>query len=295
MISKNKKIKLVLGGDSSEREVSIASGLSIYDSIKDEFETELIYLDNDFKVLSKKLKKNDIVFNALHGGYGENGELQLYLENLEICFTGSDSKTCKIAMSKNSTKEIAVKENIPTAHWTMKYKMQKEINISFPLVVKPDDQGSTIGLSIVVEKSGLDAAIKLAKQYSENIMIEKYIPGREITVGIIDGVPLPIVEIIPKHNFYDYKAKYTKGKSEYICPANIEKGLSNCIKKDALKIFNSINCTKYARVDFRLDRDKHYFLELNTHPGMTDTSLLPMAAKEFGIDFKELIKKIIKK
>ena len=231
----------------------------------------------------------------MHGGYGENGDLQSFLDDMGIYYTGSKRNACEIAISKHLSKKKALELSIPTAKWCMVDGTQMDNNVSFPLIVKPDDQGSTIGLSIVENELDLIGAIKLAKKYSNNVLIEEYIPGREITIGIIDNVALPIVEIIPNNNFYNYKAKYTKGKSKYICPAIIDKELTLNIKEDALKIFKGIGCQKYARVDFRLNETGYYFLELNTHPGMTSTSLLPMAALKYGIDFVELIKKIIKK
>lgn len=289
------KIKLLLGGSSTEREVSISSGLSIYDAIKDEFDVELIYMNENYRLLSETNLNDCLVFNALHGGYGENGDLQAFLEKIKIPFTGSNSNACKLAISKNETKKIAQKEYIPTANWSMNEDDFSKKDILFPLVVKPDDQGSTIGLSIVEKESALDPAIEIARKLSLNVMIEEYVPGREITVGIIDGIVLPIVEIIPDKGFYDYDAKYKKGQSRYICPAIIDKDLTKKIQDDALKLFNAIGCSKYGRVDFRLNENKYYMLEINTHPGMTDTSLLPIAAKEYGISFKELVNRIIKK
>ena len=168
-------------------------------------------------------------------------------------------------------------------------------NLSFPLVVKPNSEGSTIGLSIIQHESNLIEAIQLARVYDDNILIESFIKGREITVGIIAGKSYPIIEIIPSHDLYDYECKYTKGMTDYICPADLERKISKKIQKIALEIHKILKCRHYSRVDFRLDKNnKPWFLEINTHPGMTETSLLPKSAASAGVDFNSLINKIIK-
>ena len=161
-------------------------------------------------------------------------------------------------------------------------------------MVKPNFQGSTLGLSIVNNKDEMKQAIKLASIYSDNIIIEKFIKGRELTVGILGEKALEIVEIIPKSGFYDYDSKYTKGASEYICPADIDESISRKIKSNALKIHKAIGCRHYARVDFLLDsKNNHYLLEINTLPGLTATSLLPKSAKSIGLSYRDLVIKII--
>ena len=290
-------IKILVGGDSSERDISIKSGEAVYKSIKDEYKVDLIFLDKDYTCLKNKLKEGDIVFNALHGGYGENGLLQSFLDDLNINYTGSKTDSCKIAISKHETKLIAKKHNIKTPEWVLvdsKLKFKNSINFDPKYVVKADDQGSTLGLYIVNTLKDAKKAYELVKKISKSVILEKYIPGREITVGILNGEVLPIVEIIPKNNFYDYQAKYTDHQTKYICPAKINIELEEKIKSDAMKIFNLLKCKDYARVDFRLDSNISYFLEINTHPGLTSTSLFPMAAKQKDISFNQLIKKIIK-
>jgi len=164
----------------------------------------------------------------------------------------------------------------------------------FPVVIKPNDQGSTIGLTVVKDESELDDAIELARQFANVVLIEEFIVGKEITVTVIGDKAYPIVEIVPSHGLYDYECKYNKGMTEYFCPANIDKDLTKAIQESALKIHKLLGCRHYSRVDFRLDKNgRAWFLELNTLPGMTETSLVPKAAKASGLSFPELIQTII--
>ncbi len=294
------KIGVLMGGNSSERQVSLNSGKAIVDACKElEYEVKEFDSKKDFDSLSREIKKVDLVFNALHGGDGENGVISSKLDSLGVKYTGSDEKASAICIDKDKSKKIVKKENYYTPDWVMlkkdDYKTPDISNLSFPLVVKPNSEGSTIGLSIIQNESKLTEAIQLARNYDENILIESFIKGREITVGIIGGESYPIVEIIPRHDLYDYECKYTKGMTDYICPANIEEKNSKRIQKIALKIHKLLECRHYSRVDFRLDKNnKPWFLELNTHPGMTETSLLPKSAAAAGFDFNSLINKIIK-
>ena len=294
------KIGVLMGGDSSEREVSLSSGKSIVKSCK-ELGHEVKEFDpkEDFDSLSLEIKKVDLVFNALHGGDGENGVISSKLDSLGVKYTGSDEKASAICINKDKSKKIVKKEDYYTPNWVILKKDDSKTpnmsNLSFPLVVKPNSEGSTIGLSIIQDKSKLIDAIKLARIYDDNVLIETFISGREITVGVIAEESYPIVEIIPTHELYDYECKYTKGMTNYICPAKIDKKLSKKIKKIGLDIHQLLKCRHYSRVDFRLDENNiPWFLELNTHPGMTETSLLPKSAAAAGIDFNSLINKIIK-
>ena len=223
--------------------------------------------------------------------------MQSYLDGLNINYTGSKADSCKIAISKHKSKLIAKQHNINTPEWILvdsKLKFKDSINFDPKYVVKADDQGSTLGLYMVDTFENAKKAYEKVIKISKRVIIEKYISGREITVGILNGKALPIVEIIPNNDFYDYNAKYTDNKTKYICPANINVELEKKIKNDAMKIFNLLKCKDYARVDFRLDSNISYFLEINTHPGLTSTSLFPMAAKQKDISFSQLIKKLIK-
>ena len=210
-----------------------------------------------------------------------------------------------LAMNKHFTKIIAVENNVQTPNWLSvninnadesKILSYKSNQFGYPVVVKPNFQGSTLGLSIVKSKDEMKEAINLASIYSDNIIIEKFIKGRELTVGILGDKALDIVEIIPKSGFYDYDSKYTKGASKYICPADIDENISRKIKNNALKIHKAIGCRHYSRVDFMFCEDNliPHMLEVNTLPGMCSTSLLPMSAGSCNINFKNLIKKIIK-
>jgi D-alanine-D-alanine ligase len=293
------KIGVLMGGDSSEREVSLKSGKAIVNACK-KLKHEVAEFDpkEGFDSLSLEIKNVDLVFNALHGGDGENGVISSKLDSLGVKYTGSDELASAICINKDKSKKIVKKENYSTPDWIM-IKKDDEIpdvnNFSFPLVVKPNSEGSTIGLAIIQEESKLIEAIQLARTYGENVLVESFIDGREITVGIIAGESYPIVEVFPSHELYDYECKYTKGMTHYICPAKMDMKLSQKIKKIALDIHELLKCRHYSRVDFRLDRyNKPWFLELNTHPGMTETSLLPKSAAAVGIDFNSLINKIIK-
>ena len=188
---------------------------------------------------------------------------------------------------------LSINKNSSDRSKILSYKSNK---FKVPVVVKPNFQGSTLGLSIVDNINKIENAVDVASIYSDNIIVEKFIKGRELTVGILDDKALEIVEIIPKSGFYDYKSKYTKGESEYKCPAKLDKNLSAKIKENALRIHNALGCRHYSRVDFILceETGNPYMLEINTLPGMSKTSLLPMSAASKGINFKSLVKKIIK-
>lgn len=297
------QISILLGGISSEREVSMESGLAVFAALEKSHKVRLVYLNEDLKEILDELALSDTVFNALHGGAGENGDIQSVFDLLKIKYTGSGPMACKLAMSKHQTKLIAVDNNIPTPDWillkfTDNKKVQKihipENKLQFPLVVKPDNEGSTIGLTVVENQSMVDQSILLAGEFSDEIVVEDYIPGREITVAVLGDKALPIVEIFPESSVYDYKSKYTAGKSEYVCPADISTKLTKKIQDDAVKIHKLLGCRHYSRVDFRLDENgNHFLLELNTLPGMTSTSLVPKAAKAAGLSFEELIQTIL--
>lgn len=294
------KIGVLMGGNSSERQVSLSSGKAIVNACK-KLEHEVKEFDpkEDFDSLSVEIKKVDLVFNALHGGDGENGVISSKLDSLGVKYTGSEEEASAICINKDKSKKIVKKEDYYTPNWVILKKDDSKTpdisNLNFPLVVKPNSEGSTIGLSIIQDESKLIDAIKLARIYDDNVLIETFITGREITVGVIAEESYPIVEIIPSHELYDYECKYTKGMTNYICPAKIDKKLSKKIKKIGLDIHQLLKCRHYSRVDFRLDENNiPWFLELNTHPGMTETSLLPKSAAAAGIDFNSLINKIIK-
>ncbi len=255
------------------------------------------------KTLDKKEYKNiDLVFIALHGGAGEDGTIQAILDLAGIKYTGSRMLASALAMNKAMSKKLAVSENIPTPKWLLfeKGKLKsvdptRQILREFPLplIVKPNNSGSTVGLTLVKEAARIKPALETAFKEGIQAVVEQYIKGREVTCSVLNGTPLPIVEIIPKNELYDYQCKYTKGMSQYICPAEIDEKVADLIMKYAARMYEQIGCRGLARVDFILDKDnKPWFLEVNTIPGMTELSLAPMAAKASGIDFDELIRRI---
>ena len=314
------KIGLLYGGISFEREVSIKSSKSIRFGIneylkKSNIDLELIDIpfDGDCSsgILYEQIKKYeiDLVFNSLHGGDGENGNVQKLLENMGVSFTGSGSEACKKAMNKSITKNICKKNNIPIPNGIVVSDLCQVFNnlghqtndiISDKLIVKPIDEGSSADLYIVPNNrcGGLNISLQdvtrnMLKKY-ESFLLEEYIEGRELTISILDGVTLPVVEIIPKKRFYNYEAKYTSGMSEYIVPAKIDSKIQKEIEKYSLELYNLLGCRHYSRIDVRLDDENNiYLLELNTLPGMTSTSLFPKSAREYGIKFQELISILI--
>ena len=290
-----KKIAVIFGGSSSEKEVSMHTGLAVIDAIKGIYDVNGINIGNKFHDLHTKLFDCDVVFNALHGGYGENGQLQRYFDKYNIKYTGSGAQASELAMDKNQTKLIAQSNDIPILDWKI-IKKNDKVNLnslSFPLIIKPNDGGSTIGLYFVEDKDKFNNSISSAFNESNTLMIEKYFKGREISVPIIDGRVLPIIEIKSSNFLYDYESKYQSNKTKYEVPAQINSKLERDISSDALLLYNKIGCRHYSRVDFLLNEDKYYLLEINTLPGLTSTSLLPKSAKHIGLSYKKLIKKII--
>ena len=297
------KIAIILGGASSEKSISILTGLSVSEALSRKYDTEAIHIGSDISILPEKLLGTSIVFNALHGGTGENGDLQSFLDVHHIPYCGSGTKASKLAMDKHLSKMIAKTESVPTPEWILiksdsystQLLNQNALKFDFPYIVKPADEGSTVGLSLVNNEDEIQNAIEVAGKHSTSILLEEYIPGRELTVGILGTKALPIVEIISDHELYDYECKYSKGKSQYKVPADLTEKVTRKIQADALKIYKAVGCRHYGRVDFRLnEKNELYFLEINTLPGMTSTSLLPMAAQAAGLEFPDLVDTIIK-
>ena len=250
----------------------------------------------------------DLAFLGVHGKFGEDGKIQTLLELRGIRYTGSNVFSSALAMDKDVSKIILNSAGIKTPDWIVLRKSSgeqdlKNINgnilnsIGYPCVVKPNDEGSTVGLSIVqpdVEDIQLGNSISLAFNYSDKVLIEKYIKGRELTVPVIGNETFPVIEIRPKDGFYDYEHKYTKGMTEYFCPADIPADIENKAREDALKAHRILGCSVYSRIDFILDENNDlYCLEVNTLPGMTETSLVPKSAAAMGMSFNQLIEKLI--
>ena len=246
----------------------------------------------------------DVAFIALHGNDGEDGKIQSLLEFRGIPYTGSGVLASALAMHKGKSKEFFRNNGISTPNWFLlgpnddagaeRLEALVEQITDYPVVVKPNDGGSTVGLTIVNDAGGLIPAVDLARQYSPDVLFEEFIEGREVTVGVIDGETLPVIEIRPKSGIYDYTNKYTSGRTEYFCPADLPLGLSEELRTLALKAHELLGCTGYSRVDFRLDPDgESWCLEVNTLPGMTGTSLVPKAARAAGIEYGEVCERII--
>ena len=289
------KVGILMGGPSEERDVSIATAGSVSKACVENgyLVTEFSFRDNYKKYLNK-MNDQDIIFNGLHGGIGENGNIQAWMDNNRIKYTGSGSLASSLCMDKVKSKGIAKSNGVDTPKWQLFTNAGDEIKIKLPFVVKPNDQGSTVGLSIVQNQESIEPAIEQAFKYGMDVIIEEYIDGRELTIPIIGNMPFPIVEIKPLHDLYDYECKYTPGMSEYECPAILEKSILNKIKSNTKILFENFGCSIYARADYILDRSGvPYFLEMNTLPGMTSTSLVPKSAKANGLTFKQLIAKII--
>lgn len=323
------KVCILLGGASTERNVSIHSGLTIAEALRKKNHkfkfldpaTPLKKMDNFIKSLDTisvetqnfdKLKKMhdqyfikqiewikeenfDIVFNALHGGNGENGVISAVLQIAGIPFTGSEYMASAIAMDKYRTKKLLNSIGVLTSPFELHTSPTKfPRSLSFPLVIKPNDAGSSVGLSIVKKEKNILNETKKALKYSREYIIEKYINGRELTAPIICDETYPLVEIVPKSGVYDYRSKYGQGMNEYIVPPLIDNSVMERIKISAKKVWNILGMKNYGRIDFRLNENNEAFcLEANTLPGMTNASLLPKSAKYSGLEFHDLIEKII--
>ena len=244
-------------------------------------------------------RRADVVFLALHGAMGENGQLQATLDNYGIKYTGSGYVGSLLAMDKDISKKMFIGAGVNTPEWLYFTAKNGDISlieekIGYPCVVKPCSCGSSVGISIVDDRAGLEVALAEAARYEDNILVEKKIEGRELTVGILDGKVLPVIEIIPTEGFYDYKNKYQAGKTLEVCPAEISESLCREVGEQARLAFDALRLSGYARFDFMVDADeKPWCLEANTLPGMTPTSLLPQMAAADGMGYGKLCLKIV--
>lgn len=296
LIKRFGKVAVLLGGTSGEREVSLKSGAAVLAALRRQ-DINAHAFDPAEKSLSE-LAQFDRVFNTLHGRGGEDGTIQGALELMGIPYTGSGVMASSVGMDKWRTKllwkvlDIATPDfEVVTADSDFAAIEQK---LGLPLFVKPANEGSSIGITKVKQTGGLQAAYLLAARADPLVIAEQYIGGGEYTVGILGETPLPIIRIVPKNEFYDYEAKYLRNDTEYLCPCGLSVQKEAQIQAEALQAFKAIGCKGWGRVDFLMDEDnKHYFLELNTNPGMTDHSLVPMAAKAAGISFDELVIQIL--
>lgn len=237
----------------------------------------------------------DVVFMALHGENGENGKVQAAFDLEGICYTGTDTLSSAVCLNKGMAKEVMAYNGIPVPKGVHLYKGNNTENtVGYPCVVKSCCGGSSIGVSIVTDKSQYDAAIAEGFKYDDEIVIEEYIKGREFSVGVIEGKALPIIEIAPLQGFYDYKNKYQAGSTVETCPAQLDTNKTNEMQQYAERAFMALRLRDYARIDFMMAEDgRLYCLEANTLPGMTATSLIPQEAAALGMSFEELIEKFI--
>ncbi len=291
---KNRKIGVLMGGMSREREISLRSGRAVLSALL-ELGYDAVGVDVGSNV-AEEIKKTgmEVAFIALHGRYGEDGCIQGILEMMGIPYTGSGVTASAIAMDKRVTKMVLNACGIPTPRYMVIDERVEDIDMSPPLVVKPVDQGSTIGVSLIRRTEDLERAVKEARRYSGRVLVESYIEGRELTVSILNGRILPVVEIKPSGEIYDYTAKYTKGMTEFDVPAVLEGGIEDRVKEIALSAYRAIGCRGGVRVDMVLGKDGiPYVLEVNTVPGMTERSLFPMAASGAGMGYRELVEEIL--
>ena len=300
------KILVVLGGSSSEREVSLSSGGRVAAALRERGHqvTEADPYPDPFAILPAA-KAADVVWLALHGGAGEDGTIQAMLDLASVRYTGSGVLGSALAMDKDLSKRLFRLSGVATADWRMvragdgtpwrepRYATETFATLGDRVVVKPSKQGSTVGLSIVDKPGPLDGAIEEAFRHDDEVMLEAYVPGRELTVAVLGGRALPVGEIIPKHDIYDYECKYTAGMAEEIFPAQIPDAVRDALQAQALKAYEVLKLRGCARIDFRLDPTGGMFcLEANTLPGMTGTSLVPQAARAAGIGFPDLCERI---
>ena len=327
------KITVLMGGTSSERNVSLASGIRIVLALRGRGH-DVTALDPARGVISaaeekqlatgkvgteppslealskfaegaflpnllamKEISGADVVFLALHGGKGEDGTIQALLDMANIRYTGSGHLSSAMAMDKDLSKKLFRAEDVKTADWMMAPVQIEEVEgiLGLPVVVKPSKQGSTVGLSVVKKREDLMPAIEEANRYDDEVMIERFVPGRELTGGVLGDIDLPVGEISAKHEIYDYECKYTPGMATEEFPAKLSPEATEMVQQQALAAFRALKLRGYARIDFRLTTEgEFYCLEANTLPGMTELSLIPQGAAAMGIDFPELCERIVK-
>jgi D-alanine-D-alanine ligase len=297
---KKKRIGVMMGGLSREREISLKTGKAVLKALVEKG-YNACSIDVGHDVAETLIKEGiECAFIALHGRFGEDGTIQGMLELMRIPYTGSGVLSSALALHKIMAKKFFLCERIPTPSFEaiqrqdIEKESLKNISLALPLVVKPAREGSTIGVSIVRTEEELVLSLKEAGKYDEEILVEKFLGGKEITVGILEDIPLPIIEIVPKSGFYNYHSKYTKGETQYIIPARIPREKYLYAQEIGLKAFRALGCSGFARVDLMTDEQSNPFvIDVNTMPGMTETSLLPQAASYAGIPFEDLVERIL--
>lgn len=302
---KDKKIAVLLGGKSGERDVSLRSGKNVLASLKKQG-LNVISIDPAEVDLISEIKKNqiDLVYISLHGKFGEDGVVQGLLEHYEIPYTGSKILASALAMNKVSTKQILLTEKIPTPLYSrinpnmISEEASRIIKkFPFPLMLKPEEEGSSLGISLIKDPNQFGDVLRETVQKFPQLFVEQYIKGTEITIGVLgtkEVEALPILELVPKNEFYDFEAKYTKGLTEFVMPARLKEDVYKNAQETALLSHKALGCYGVSRVDLIVSEDGiPYVNEINTIPGMTDTSDLPAQAKHIGISFDQLVLKIL--
>lgn len=300
------KVALLAGGASGEREVSLAGAVGFEEAINhDKYELSRYDPKTDLGLLARDADSLDVAFILLHGTYGEDGTVQGFLDLLGIPYQGSGVLGSALAMDKNMAKILYRLNGLPVVEWEMAVAADKDNPerllemLQFPLVIKPIREGSSLGMSVAGDLEELKKGIRLAYEHDSQVMVEQFVKGREITVGVLgndDLAPLPLIEIIPgdEFTFFDYKAKYKKGASQEICPAVVDASIAEKAQEFAVAAHRALQLRGYSRTDMMLTEEgRLYILETNTIPGMTPTSLLPQAADEYGLNFSELIDKLL--
>jgi D-alanine-D-alanine ligase len=301
MTMREKKIGVLCGGLSAEREVSLRTGEAICAALADRgVHAERIFVDRDVDLVLRQAKI-DVAFVALHGRYGEDGCVQGLLEVLGIPYTGSSVMASALAMNKVKAKELFRLHNLPTPPYYVLTASGEEGTIAeahgtfgFPAVVKPSGEGSSVGVSIVRNMAELEAACDAALRFDDEILVERYVDGMEVSVAVLGDRPLGAIEIVPSTPFYDFGSKYTPGKSEYHMPARLSPERYRGILAQAVLAHRALGCTGATRVDMMIsEKGNEYILEVNTIPGMTPTSLLPKIAAHAGISFGDLVLELL--
>jgi len=294
------RIGVLCGGPSREREISLRSGKAVHEALASlGLPSVLVPLPREREQIPQEIRAADLscAFIALHGAYGEDGTIQALLEEMRIPYTGSPPDACRYGMNKVSSRLKWLAAGLPVPHW-------KEVDLfnagavaaemKFPLVVKPVSEGSSLGMSIVDSAGELQPAVETAASFGAGLMLEEYLPGPELTVGILEDRPLPVIQIVPKRRFYDTIAKYTPGQTDYLVPAPIPPETARAARELALRAHEALGCRSFSRVDMILAEGRGpVLLELNTIPGMTETSLLPKAAAAAGVPFTELCRQML--
>lgn len=292
-------IAVLYGGESSEREVSLKSGNAVLAALH-RMGVGAVAIDAGFGQIAGQLQENQIrhCVNMLHGGAGENGHMQALLESLGISYTGSGVLGCAIAMDKQRTKLLWKGAGVKTADFVSiddetGWRETQE-KLGGKVMIKPANEGSSIGMAIVDSQQGFDEAVRIARQYDADVIAEKWLSGPEYTVSILGDRALPVIRLETNNSFYDYQAKYLSDETQYICPCGLPESEEKSMQNEALRAFRLLGCAGWGRVDVMQDEDgEFYLLEANTVPGMTDHSLVPMAAEAAGINFDELVSEIV--